>query len=130
MTEVRFRDFSRKPRQIGFSADGEDYQVREAIAPEALQEIATYMKTMREDPLASLEAVMTIALDDDSAARLCARLRKGHPNPLDITQAAEICTWMVEQFTQRPTVPSESSSTGSQTGGDGTISTDGPAPTA
>lgn len=125
MTEVRFRDFSRAPREIGFSADGEEYQVRSAIPPETLQEMAALMKAVRDDPLGSLDAIMRIALEDESAERMCARLRKGHPNPLDIVQAGEICTWMVEQFAQRPTGPSASSSDGSATGGDGTTSTDG-----
>jgi hypothetical protein len=113
MTEVRFRDFSRTPRDVSFDADGEHYTCVPAVAPEVLQEMLTALKGVKEDPVGSLKMVMELVLVPDSAERIIARLKRGHPNPLDIGQAVEICKWLTEEYAQRPTQPPSSSSNGS-----------------
>jgi len=125
MTEVRFRDFSRTPREINFDADGEHYEGVPAVAPEVLQEMLAALKTVKDDPVGSLKLVWELVLVPESAERITARLKRGHPNPLDIGQAIEICKWLTEEYAQRPTQPSITSSNGSATEPAGTTSTDG-----
>jgi hypothetical protein len=125
MTEVRFRDFSRKPREVYFSADGERYDCVQAVAPEVLQEMVVSLRTVKENPVDALKQVFELVLVEESAQRIIARLKRGHPNPLDIMQAVDICQWLTEEYAQRPTLPSTSSTDGSATVIDGTISTDG-----
>lgn len=125
MTEVRFRDFSRKPRDMYFDADGERYYCLPAVAPEVLQEMVTSLRAVKDDPVGALKQVFELVLVEESAVRIVARLKKGHPNPIDIMQAVDICEWLTEEFAQRPTRPSTSSSDGSATEPAGITSTDG-----
>lgn len=127
MTEVRFRDFSRKPRDISFDADGEHYAGVPAVAPEVLQEMLGALKEVKDDPVGSLKKVWELVLVPESAERIIARLKKGHPNPLDIGQAIDIVKWLTEEYAQRPTQPPTSSSNGSATEPAGITSTAGPA---
>lgn len=119
------RDFSRAPREIRFTADGEQYDCLPALAPETLQEMLAALKTVRDDTVGALKSVLEMVLTPESAARMVPRLYKAHANPIDVNQAIDICRWLAEQYSERPTQPSISSSDGSATGADGTTSTDG-----
>lgn len=127
MTEVRFRDFSRKPREIFFTADGERYDCLPAVAPEVLQDMLGALRNVKDDPLGALKLVWELVLVPEAAERIIPRLRRGHANPLDIGQAIDICKWLTEEYAQRPTQPPTSSSNGSATEPVGITSTAGPA---
>jgi len=125
MTEVRFRDFSRKPREISFDADGEHYDCVSAVAPEVLQEMLGALKAVKDDPVGALKVVWELVLVPEAAERIIARLKRGHPNPIDVAQAVDICMWLTEEYAKRPTQPSISSSNGSATEPAGITSTAG-----
>lgn len=127
MTEVRFRDFSRAPREMYFTADGERYDCLPAVAPEVLQDMLGALRNVKDDPLGALKLIWELVLVPEAAERLIPRLRRGHPNPLDIGQAVDICKWLTEEYAQRPTQPPTSSSNGSATASAGITSTAGPA---
>lgn len=128
--QVRTRDFSRRYRELNFTADGESYVCLPALPPEAIQEVLTL--TRREDIKTDLNVmtqIFEIVMTSSEAARIMARLKKDHKNPLGLVQVLDIVAWLVEEYTSRPTTPSVSSSTGLQTEPEavetGTDSTDG-----
>lgn len=124
MSEIRTRDFSRSPREIGFSADGETYTCLSAVPPVVLQDIMKLIEGIDAD-VTKIDDIFELVMIESEAARIKARLAAGHANPIDIHQAAEIATFLVEQYAQRPTMPSEVSTSGSRAEKNGSSSTDG-----
>jgi hypothetical protein len=125
MTEIRTRDFSRAPRKLEFSADGETYECHSAVPPVVLQEMLTLSQQHLEEDFSRIADFFDLAAPEDVAARIRARLTPGHKNPLDLYQSIQIVVWLIEEYGQRPTTPSVTSTGGSQTGDNGTSSTDG-----
>lgn len=123
MTEVRTRDFSRKPRLLEFTADGDTFTCREAIAPDALQELVQLTRTIGTD-FGRVSEVFPLIMDEANAARALARV-KNRDKPLDLYQVLGVLGWLVEEYGQRPLEPSETSSTGSLTEHTGISSTAG-----
>lgn len=114
--QVRTRDFSRRHRELNFTADGEMHVCLPALPPESIQEVLalTRHENIKTD-LTVMMQIFDIVMTPSEAAKIMARLKKDHPNPLGLPQVLDIVTWLIEEYTSRPTTPSASSSTGSQT---------------
>lgn len=125
MTEIRTRDFSRTPRKLEFSADGETYECHPAVPPVVLQEMLDLSQGQMESDFTKIADFFDLAAPEAVASRIRARLTPGHDNPIDLYQAISIVVWLIEEYGQRPTTPSETSTDGSRMGDNGTSSTDG-----
>lgn len=123
MTQVRIRDFTRAPRALEFTADGDTFTCRSAIAPAALQELVELTRSIGTE-FSRVDEVFDIIMDAPNAAKAKARA-ENRDKPLDLYQILAILGWLVEEYGQRPLEQSEISSNGSQTADSGTPSTDG-----
>lgn len=127
---VRTRDFSRRVSEIDFTADGERHVCRPALPPESVQELLALVRheNIKTDLTVMLK-IFDIIMEPEEATKIAERFKKTSKNPLGLPQVLDIVTWLVEEYTSRPTTPSASSSTGSQTEPEavdaGTTSTDG-----
>ena len=129
--EVRTRDFSRRHRQLDFTADGEKHIALPALPPESVQELVALMKhpDLKTD-MNVVSGIFDIVMTPVEAEKVKARLTKDSKNVLGFTQMIDIVTWLAEEYTQRPTPPSATSLPGSQTEAEdaGTSSTVGAQP--
>jgi hypothetical protein len=130
-TEVIFRDFTKKRKPVVFGIDGVMYRCIKALGTESLQDLMrTYrsgelqeaLKTSDADRIMEfMRAMFKIFLLDESYEPFVLKLRDKE-DPVDIHQLLEIVRWVVEVYTNRPSEPSEISSTGSLDGDAGTSS--------
>lgn len=125
MTEIRTRDFSRAPRELEFTADGETYKCFSAVPPVTLQEMLTLSNERMEKDYGTIAEFFDLCTAPDVASRIRARLTPGVENPIDLYQAIDIAIWLIQEYAQRPLKSSVSSTDGSRTDSDGKSSTDG-----
>lgn len=128
MAEVRMRDFSTAPRELAFKAEEDVFQCYTELAPESLQEALGLIPIMQSDFKRTAD-FFELMMAPEPAARMRARLTPG-PNAIGLPRALAIATWLIEEHSARPTMPSVDSFDGSQTGADGSSSTDGVQPAA
>jgi hypothetical protein len=125
--DVRFRDFSKKRRPVYFmlngpTPEGERFDCYPALALPSLQEIALISGNMTaENATESFVEFFKVVLQPESAERIEAKLND-RLYPLEIEQANEIMTWLMEVYGLRPSQPSSDSSAGSPTDDAGTPS--------
>lgn len=126
MSEVRTRDFSRKVSALAFTAEGDRFDATPGIPPSTLQELLEISKSDLQGNLDGILKFYEIVLLQESYVRFAERFQS-KTNPIDVFQCIEVMTWLLEQYTARPTMPSVGSSASSQTETDttGTSSTDG-----
>jgi hypothetical protein len=126
MSEVRTRDFSRKVSALAFTAEGDHFDATPGVPPSTLQELIQISKADLQDNIEGILAFYEVVLLPESYVRFAERFHS-KTNPIDVFQCIEIMTWLLEQYTARPTTPSVGSSASSQTETDttGTSSTDG-----
>lgn len=128
--DVRFRDFSKKRKPIFFILDspnpeGERFDCYPALALPSLQEISLIAGDMtQEKVLESFSAFFKVVLQPDSAERMEKKLYD-RLNPLEVEQANDIMSWLMEEYGLRPSKPSSDSSAGSPTDDAGTPSVAG-----
>lgn len=123
MTQTRLRDFSRVPRPLEFDADGDHFVCHPHVPPETLQDMLNLVPEMQED-FGRIGDFFTLAMPGPSATLMNLRLNSV-TNPITLMQALDIATWLIEAHSQRPTLPSASSTSGLQTEPTGIDSTDG-----
>lgn len=87
-------------------------------SPDQMKLAATALDSQSSRAVAFLDAVLL----PDSAARFAERLRSS-VDPISLGQMYEVWGWLIEQYSGRPTQPSQSTSSGSD--GTGTSSTAG-----
>lgn len=123
------RDFSGRNREITFTADGDTFYGVPRVATKLLASVVSAVNNAKGDLDAQIEAVakfFDVCLVDESAALVRTRLGD-KANPLDIAQALDIVAYLTEEYADRPTQPSQLSSSGSATEDTGTSSTVGAA---
>lgn len=115
MTQVKTRDFSRKSSGVEFTADGFTHVCRPALAPEVMQDVValTRDKKITED-FGIVEQIFAQLMFPADFEKIQPRFRREHTNPLGLAQVLEIIEWLVEEYAQRPTEPSVTSSSPSQ----------------
>jgi hypothetical protein len=122
---ANFKDFTRKRRPVYFMLGDEKFDCAPALPVETTQMIVRIAKSITdENALGSLNEFFAEVLLGDGAERIRAAMAD-KTEPLETTQATEILYWLLEVYGLRPTQPSSDSSSGSETGGAGTPSTDG-----
>lgn len=128
---ANFRDFSKKRRPIYFMIDEERFDCRKALGAAVLQEAMSKFKSARsegdditaETVLAKLSGALELLLLGDAHARfMAAVLDRDREEPIDLPQLTEIFTWLIEQYTVRPTEALSDSSPSSRTDNAGTDS--------
>lgn len=126
MSEVRTRDFSRKVSALDFTADGDRFDAIPGVPPSTLQELLEISKSDLQENVQAILKFYEIVLLPESYTTFAERFAS-KTNPIDVFQCIEIMTWLLEQYTARPTMPSVGSSASSQTEADtsGTSSMDG-----
>lgn len=126
MSEVRTRDFSRAVSALDFTADGDRFKATPGVPPTTLQKLVDISKQDLSNNLEKVLDFYEIVLLEESFGLFKERFYS-KTKPLDTFQCVEIMTWLLEQYTVRPTRPSLPSSDSSSTTADesGTSSTDG-----
>ena len=125
MQPTPVRDFSGRTKSIQFTADGDTFYGVPRVATFLLTDIVAQVNaaTTLDEKVAYVTTFFKTCLTDESAELITTRMRDKH-NPIDLPQAMDIVSYLVEVYGDRPTQPSESSSAGSTTE-TGTTSTDG-----
>lgn len=120
------RDFSRKSKGLPFTADGDEFMTTPGAAAMLVGDVVANIQSADGlgGKMAAIVEFFEVVLTDDSAALMKQRLRS-KTNPIDIAQAMDIVSYLVEEIGGRPTEPSGSSSAGSATEATGTSSTGG-----
>lgn len=131
--EVIFRDFTKKRRPITFQIDDVLFHCVPALGVTELQDISRVFRGVKIDneekvdidaTLAKMQLIFKVFLQPESHEAFVVKL-KDRKQPVEPLQLLEIVQWIVEIYTNRPTQPSLSSSTGSPTDDGGTDSTAG-----
>lgn len=130
--EVVFKDFSKQRKRVVFRLGGQEFEALPALPVPVTQRLVQTAQSLKgsEADEKALDAVMGIfgeILRPESAARFSALLNNPDTDAeiVDLTDAMDVMTWLMEVFGKRPTLESSDSSNGLPTGTDGTISTAG-----
>jgi hypothetical protein len=132
---VIFKDFSRKRKPIKFKIDDDVFLCVPALSTFAMQDLMiAYRGIDVKQALAdsdvkrimdAMKGIFSIFIESESFQLFVHRLDNDRKNPIDVQQLLEIISWIVEVYTNRPSQPSENSSSGSLDGNAGTASPDG-----
>jgi len=132
-----FRYFSRQRPRIFFAIDGEEFDARKALSPTRLQEAMHEFQSVRGDEdevdvanvMGKLTSALKLMLKPESFLRFIAAMEdEDRDEPIDVPQLTDIFTWLIEQYSQRPTQALSDSSISLSTGNAGTDSPAGVQP--
>lgn len=125
------RDFTRKRKRLVFRIDDDVFEAASALPGKTLGAFATRFANIEKIPVAQQLDVFAEALGlvllPESNARFQKRLDDLN-NPIELEQASDVVTWLMEEYGHRPTQPSSPSSTGQPSPASGTSSTDAQQP--
>lgn len=121
------KDFSRKRERLVFRIDDDIFEAATALPGKTLSRFATRFADIEKTPFDKQLDVFADALGmvllPESNARFQKRL-DDLENPIELEQASDVITWLLERYGLRPTEPSSDSSTGPASPVSGTSSTD------
>lgn len=127
------RDFTRKRKRLTFRIDDDVFEAATALPGKTLAAFAVRFAGIEKIPVAQQLDVFAEALGmvllPESNARFQKRLDDLN-NPIELEQASDVVTWLMEEYGHRPTQPSSPSSTGQPSPASGTSSTDAQQPQA
>ncbi|WP_460071071.1 hypothetical protein [Streptomyces sp. YKOK-I1] len=127
------RDFTRKRDRLLFRIDDDLFEAAAALPGNTLARFASRFsdieKTSVDQQLGIFIDVLAMVLLPESAARFNKRL-DDLAQPIELEQASDVITWLLEAYGLRPTEPSSPSSDGPPSPESGTSSTDAPPPQA
>ncbi len=127
------RDFTRTRKRLTFRIDDDVFEAASALPGKTLGAFATRFTGIEKIPVAQqldvFAEALSLVLLPESNARFQKRL-DDLTNPIELEQASDVVTWLMEEYGHRPTQPSSPSSTGQPSPASGTSSTDGPQPPA
>lgn len=128
------RDFSRKRKRLTFTIDDDTFEAAAGLPGDVYAEFVTAYSATGEaasyqEVHDSLKRALSIVLLDESWERFQARLRD-KTNPIDDDQASDVVIWLMEEYGNRPTQPSQPSSDGQPAPESGTSSTENTQPEA
>lgn len=109
-SESSVKDFSRKRKQIRFRVDDDVFEAAPAIPAEVLTQFVVKFSDVDNLPVLqrveALAEVLKMILKPESFSRF--RERMSDPeSPIDIDQLNDVIEWLMEQYGQRPTQPSQ-----------------------
>lgn len=132
-TEGPVRDFTRKRTRLLFRIDDDLFEAAPALPGKTLGTFASRFSDIQKAPVAKQLDIFAEALGlvllPESNARFQKRL-DDLEQPIELEQASDVITWLMEAYGHRPTEPSSPSSTGPASPVSGTSSTDGQQPQA
>ena len=131
--DVPIRDFTRKRKRLIFRIDGDLFEAAPALPGKTLAAFASRFADVDKAPVDKQLDVFAEALGlvllPESNARFQKRL-DDLEQPIELEQASDVITWLMESYGHRPTDPSSESSSGPSSPASGTSSTDGQQPQA
>lgn len=134
------RDFTKKRPIIEFTIDDDVFRCKKALDLPRLQRFVAEFRDLNniknEDAVDAIGRMMQVMLRRESYARFAHRFTPGDDvdvdadefEPIDHEQVMDIIRWVMEQYTNRPTKPSSTSSDGSGSDDAGTSSMAGASP--
>ena len=127
------KDFSRPHRQLQFRIDDDLFEAARALPGKTLARFAARFSDIEKTPLAQQLDIFAEALGmvllPESNARFQKRL-DDLEQPIELEQASDVITWLLEEYGLRPTEPSSESSSGPSSPASGTNSTGAQQPQA
>jgi len=109
------KDFSRKREKIEFQVDEDVFEAAPAIPAGVLTQFVVKFSGVENLPAServkAFGEVLEMVLKPESFERFLRRL-EDRERPIDINQLNDIIVWLMEQYGQRPTMPSPDSSSG------------------
>lgn len=109
------KDFSRPRKRLVFRIDGDLFEAAQALPGQTLAQFAVRFdgveNTTVDKQLDAFAEALSMVLLPDSNALFQKRL-KDLENPIELDQASDVITWLMEEYGMRPTQPSSDSSTG------------------
>lgn len=127
------KDFSRPHRQLQFRIDDDLFEAARALPGKTLARFAARFADIEKTPLTQQLDVFAEALGmvllPESNARFQKRL-DDLEQPIELEQASDVITWLLEEYGLRPTEPSSESSSGPSSPASGTNSTGAQQPQA
>ena len=127
------KDFSRPHRQLQFRIDDDLFEAARALPGNTLARFAGRFadieKTSVDKQLEIFAEVLGMVLLPESNARFQKRL-DDLEQPIELEQASDVITWLLEEYGLRPTEPSSESSSGPSSPASGTNSTGAQQPQA
>jgi hypothetical protein len=127
------KDFSRPRDRLQFTIDGDVFEAAPALPGKTLTEFAKRFSDIAETDLSDrldifADALGMVLLPDSNA--VFQKRFEDLANPIQLEQASDVITWLLEQYGLRPTRPSSPSPTGPPNPEPGTSSTDDAQPQA
>ena len=120
------KDFSRPHRQLQFRIDDDLFEAARALPGKTLARFAARFADVDKAPVDKQLDVFTEALGmvllPESNTRFQKRL-DDLEQPIELEQASDVITWLLEEYGLRPTEPSSESSSGPSSPASGTNST-------
>jgi hypothetical protein len=126
------RDFTRARKRLLFRIDEDVFEAAPALPGAVLAQFATRFsgideKTTAEQQLSIFTDALSLVLLPDSYARFQKRF-EDLEQPIELDQASDVVTWLMEEYGERPTQLSSPSSDGPPSPAPGTSSTDAAQP--
>ena len=127
------KDFSRQRKRLQFRIDDDLFEPARALPGKTLTRFAARFADVDKAPVDKQLDVFTEALGmvllPESNARFQKRL-DDLEQPIELEQASDVITWLLEEYGLRPTEPSSDSSSGLPSPASGTNSTGAQQPQA
>ncbi len=125
-SEPPVKDFSRQRKRLQFRIDDDLFEAARALPGKTLARFAGRFSDVDKTPvdkqLEIFAEVLGMVLLPESNARFQKRL-DDLEQPIELEQASDVITWLLEEYGLRPTEPSSESSSGPSSPASGTNST-------
>lgn len=120
------RDFTKKHEDVYFTIDEDRFDCWPTLISDDLKAMGKAIGSGIEadNAVEKIDEVFAIVMQPESFENF-RRRTADRRRPIDIMQIGEIIVWLTEVYTKRPTQPSSTSSSGSETDDGGSSSTDG-----
>lgn len=106
------KDFTRKRNKIEFQIDEDVFEAAPAIPADILTDFVVKFADVENLPavkrVEALTEVLGMVLKPESFQRFQSR-KKDRDNPIELEQINDVIVWLMEQYGQRPTMPSPGS---------------------
>jgi hypothetical protein len=126
------KDFTEEHERLQFRIDGDVFEAARALPGKTLAKFAARFagiaESTTEDHVDIVADALGMVLLPDSNALFQKRF-EDLERPIQLEQASDVITWLLEQYGLRPTQPSSPSSSGPPNPEPGTSSTDAALPT-
>lgn len=110
------KDFTSSSKEIKFKVDDDVFECIKAIPAKSILEFSGLIDSLQQNDMGRagelFDKLFTLVLKEESAKKFLARL-EDKDNPITVNQIKDIIKYVLEEYSLRPTNPSENSSDGS-----------------